>query len=143
MHRSFIRLEILRLSRIGTGKQKNGPWFYINKTGKKVLYRDTVCGMNVTKNIDGDVVWPKKTSKEICAEAESSRRQEEKSTSRACDRLYPGKPVKVGVQSRLGDELFYQAVIVGVSPRNGVASAKVTESGSYYGQIAERSCESY
>jgi hypothetical protein len=119
---------------------KNGPWFYINKTGKKILYRDTVCGETVTKNIDGSVVWPKKSSKEICAEAENSRRQEEQSAARACDHLYVGKVVSwPGSTCAVFSctDVTFHGEIVGVG--SGNASAKITDS-LHHGSVHERAC---
>lgn len=86
------------------------------------------------------------------AEREESRRREQYSREHACDHLYAGKPVTVYYRynSIFGSsDNRVDAVIVGISPSQGLASAKITggdafESQGYgVGTIIERSCSSY
>ncbi|MDR0477086.1 MAG: WG repeat-containing protein [Desulfobulbaceae bacterium] len=48
--------------------RENGKVSYINAQGQVIVSVDTVCGVEVLKNGQGEITWPKKTSAQICEE---------------------------------------------------------------------------
>ncbi|MDR2790902.1 MAG: WG repeat-containing protein [Campylobacteraceae bacterium] len=57
----------------GLAKVKKGrDWGYINEKGEFVFLTDTICGVDVLKNPQGEITYPKKSAEEICAEAKSN-----------------------------------------------------------------------
>ncbi|MCF7998496.1 MAG: cell envelope integrity protein TolA [Methylovulum sp.] len=89
-------------------------------------------------------------------EAEQKKREVEAQRQReqACDRLYTGKTVDIHVEHCYGRwmgggcyEAYLQAQITGISKENGVATARITEQksawGEYYGRSYEKSCSDF
>lgn len=85
-----------------------------------------------------------KERKERERQAEAQREREQ-----ACERLYSGKAVEIRIESC--GFIFtsdchtynYDALITGVSVKNGLATAKIVESGRYYGKTYEKSCSNF
>jgi hypothetical protein len=57
--------------------KEKGKWKFINRNGQIVLFEDLLCGTKLMKNARDEIVWPRKSAGQICAEQDA--RQENKS----------------------------------------------------------------
>ena len=124
--------------------KENGKWGYINAKGQTVVSYDKVCDTEVLKNAQGEIIWPQKTSAQICEEQPERERQKreaeererakrqreaEERAARACDHVYVGKEFvkNSGEKTFWGGPIYDKYIVRGVSPQSQLVTVYADE----------------
>lgn len=122
--------------------KQNGQWMFINEHGNAVLRIKSVCDVDIVQRPNGEVLWPKESTADLCAQAayyQGKQTQSQQAAAPApsvpqddpnCAGFYIGQQVTVKNTAPgaflVGD---IKMQIVGLDKQQGLVSIKHLDNG--------------